>query len=250
MLGAGSHQGGSQAVAGSRVGGAEGGAVAGQPAPVGTTGNAFWAPEFDTAQLPVVGAPRGGRSAPVRGPERAAWAPGAAPRLPAPFLLRLGVWLLFAALLVALAGLAVEHVHPTWLDFARKTQPSLVSVPGAPTTTQGPTTPKGTTPGGFHEVSSSASGSVYATGTSSYALVLTFAHPVWTIVASPAGSQKFLVEQTLQPSASPKTVQVSGSASVILSASTESLAVTSGGKTLGTIPSPRASAKYTYTFRP
>lgn len=224
----------------------------------GQTG-AGWA--ATTAEIPAVAGAAGRVTAAPRSygvllGDGSVWYPGSSKRLPAPFALRLVVWLLFAVLLVGLGGLAVEHYHPTWLDFARKTAPS------SPVTgSSGPTSSsaaggqgargQGTSPqaaGGFHQVSQSSSNTVYDTGTSTYSVVLTFANRVWSVVASPAGSHQYLLAQTLQPSASPKSVTVHGSATVILSATASSIAISAGGKTLGTITDPVVN--HSYTFKP
>ncbi len=192
-----------------------------------------------TAELPVVGAPipRGERrttAVQVIDPPRAA-------RLPAPFLLRLIVWLLGFVLLLGLVGLAVERVHPTWLDFARRSVAAT-----SKTASTNATTASGSTSSGFRLVASQGTGARYDTGTTSYRIVLRFSHPVWTVIASPAGSQHFLVQQTLEPSASPKTVLVHGSASVQLSAATTSISVVAGGRVLGVIADPAVEGVYTF----
>ncbi|MCU1488914.1 MAG: hypothetical protein JWM85_319 [Acidimicrobiaceae bacterium] len=208
-----------------------------------------------TAEIPIVTGKNAaarpvGNAYGVLLPDGTVWYPGSRKRLPAPFALRLTVWLLFLVLLIGLGGLAVERVHPTWLDFARRTaSPAAVAAGTSPPATTGRTAGQGgSATAGFHLVKSASTTATYATGAGTYDLVLTFSHPVWTVVASPAGSQHFLVEQTLQPSASPKQVVVNGTASVQLSAATDSIQVQSAGKTLGTVSAPRVGT--TYTFEP
>ena len=193
------------------------------------------------------------RSSSVVLPDGTVWHPGGSHRLPAPFALRLFVWLLFFLLLLGAAGLAVEHVHPSWLKVLRNDHSAPVVAPNSGgqatrTGSGGTTGGTGTTTAGFHLISNSSSGATYATGLTSYALVIHFSRPVWTVVASPAGSKNFLVEQTLQPGASPKQVLVNGSASVQLSAATSEIAVVAKGKTIGTVADPAVGD--TYVFRP
>ncbi len=180
-------------------------------------------------------------------PDGSVWYPATPGREPAPFLLRLFVWLLVFLVVLGGAGLAVEHYHPSWLAFARNTGSSAVVVT-APGDTTGSTSAAVAPTGGFHLVANSAKGATYATGANAYSLVIRFTHPVWTVVASPAGSKTYLVEQTLQPNASPKQVIVNGSASVQLSASTKAIDVLVGGKRVGSVADPAVGD--VYTFRP
>lgn len=214
-----------------------------------------------TAEIPAVGGtgttaavPRAGwaegtvreRSAGVVLPDGSVWYPGTAKREPAPFALRLLVWLLLFVLVLGGVGLAVEHYHPSWLAFARNGSSGAVVVPGGSTANTG--SGGSAAQGGFHLASNSATGATYATGAQDYSLVITFDHPVWTVIASPAGSKNFLVQQTLEPNASPKQVIVHGSASVQLSAATKEIAVVVGHKTVGTVADPAVTK--TYVFRP
>lgn len=183
-------------------------------------------------------------------PDGSLWYPGTPKREPAPFVLRLVVWLLFFVLLLGAAGLAVEHVHPNWLAFARNDSSGAVVLPGTGGTPSGNAgaASGSTVSGGFHLIRNSKSGATYATGAQHYSLVITFTHPVWTVVASPAGSKNFLLEQTLQPNASPKRVLIDGTASVQLSAATTSIGVIVNNKTVGSVADPAVGS--TYIFRP
>ncbi len=208
-----------------------------------------------TAEIPVVDGPGNRSRHPVELADGTVWYPGVSRRLPAPFLVRLGVWLLFFVLLLGLGGLAVERYHPDWLSFLRRTAPSgpQQSAIGASGTSGGGTTgtraagrTSGT--GALSLVSSSTTTTTYAVPTSSYRLVVTFPHAAWIEIASPAGSTHYLVAQTYQPSASPVRVRVSGTADVDLGAATTSIAVVSNGRTLGAVDSP--SVGHTYRFAP
>lgn len=208
-----------------------------------------------TAEIPVVGGARAGwatgarheRAYSVELPDGTTWY-GTSKRLPAPFALRLAVWLLFFLLLVGAAGLAVEHEHPSWLQFLQNTPSNAAAAAnsgpgrgGTPTSAA-----DGQAGGGFRLVSEKTGAVTYATGTDSFTIVLSFDHPVWTVVASPAGSKTFLVETVLAPSASPKRIAIQGSASVELSAASESISVTANGHKLGTVTDPKIETLYSF----
>lgn len=218
-------------------------------------------PAETTAEIPVVGPAQSGhgragwaegtvreRSAGVLLPDGSVWYPASPGREPAPFLLRLYVWLLLFLVVLGGAGLAVERYHPSWLAFARNTHSGAVVVTGRTDTSS--TAQTGTTApsGGFHLIANSPKGATYATGAKNFTLVLSFAQPVWTVIASPAGSKTYLVEQTLQPNASPKKIIVAGSASVQLSAASKSIDVLVAGKKVGSVADPAVGD--VYTFRP
>lgn len=198
-----------------------------------------------TAEIPVVRGPGPLPRSPVELSDGTLWYPGVSRRLPAPFGLRLAVWLLLFALLVGLGGLAVERYHPDWISFLRYTG---ASTPGATPVPTGSTAAGGSTgsAAGFRLESVTSAGSNYSVPTSSYSLVITFSHPCWAVVASPAGSSTHLVEQTLTTSESPKVIPVQGSATVDLGAAATSIAVVSGNRTLGTVKAPRAGTNYNF----
>lgn len=199
-----------------------------------------------TAEIPVVTAPGSPRSGPKvrRGSDE--WYETR--RRPAPYALRLLVWLLFFVLLLALAGRAVEHYHPTWLDFLRNSAaPSAAKTPARSHAT-GTTTPQT----GFHEISHTSTSATYSVPSKSYSIVLTTAagHPCWTTINVPAGSKNELYAETVLPSASPKAFAVTGSASLEISASATSLAVETGGTIVGTIKAPKLGPPFSYSFVP
>lgn len=202
------------------------------PAPVGTV----------TAELPVVA----GRGL-VR-PERVA----RPRRHPAPYLVRLVVWLLVFVLACMLAGAGVEHYHPRWFDFLRNRVTSTGAAGAASSTPGGATSTTGAAPSRqrsrFRLLSHDAHGADYAVPARSYAVVVTTGHPCWTQIAEPAGSASLAYAETVLPSSSPKSFTVTGSASVIVDAAATSIAVEIRGATVGTIHAPRLG--YSYTFSP
>ncbi len=209
-----------------------------------------------TAEIPAVRGPRAGwaaataheRAQHVVLPDGSLWYPGSDKRLPAPFALRLFVWVLAFLLVVAGAGLAVERVHPSWLDVLRNSSSGPVVVSGSSGGGTPAATNSSSTTGGFRLLSNSATGATYATGARTYSIVIRFSQRVWTVVTSPAHSHTFLIEQVLDPAASPKQVLINGTASVTLSAATQSISVVVNGKSVGTIASPQV--EHTYSFQP
>lgn len=209
-----------------------------------------------TAEIPVVRVSGARSRPPVELEDGTVWYPGVSRRLPAPFLLRLLVWLLFFAVLLGLAGLAVERWHPGWLSFLRQTTagaPAQAALPGSggsssPGGQKGGAGSAGSGAGGLRLVSSNASTSTYSVPAASYHLVVSFPHRTWVRIASPAGSTHYVVAQTYPGSASPLRVSISGSADVYLGASTTSIAVVAGGHTLGTVKAPAVG--HYYRFQP
>ena len=195
-----------------------------------------------TAELPVVTS--AGLVRPERGPR--------ARRRSAPYLVRLVVWLLVFVLVCMLAGAAVEHYHPSWLDFLQNHASAVVAADAAPSRApaKGGTAPRSThvPASGFRLLDEGARGASYVVPARSYSIVVTTSHPCWTQVAEPAGSATLAYAETVQPTASPKAFAVTGSASVVVDAAAESVAVEIRGVTVGTIHLPRLG--YTYSFSP
>lgn len=223
---------------------------------VGMAPGAFEASER-TAEIPVVTGATGRARPPVQLEDGTVWYPGVSRRLPAPFLVRLVVWLLFFLLLLGLGGLAVVRWHPGWLSFVQATVPSGPSTIalGGGSGGQSPTGNRsgsngGSTGGasGLHLVSSGANASTYAVPTSSYQVVVTFPNRAWVRIASPAGSTHYVVAETYPSSASPVHVPISGSADVYLGAATTSIAIVAQGHTVGTIATPAVG--HDYVFQP
>lgn len=203
-----------------------------------------------TAEIPVVRASGTKSRPPVELEDGTLWYPGVSKRLPAPFGLRLAVWLLFFLLLVGLAGLAVEHYHPDWLSILRKTGPGTVATRAVRNGGGGQTGTTAATPaaggGGLQLVRTGSSSTTYAVSARSYSIVIRFDHACWTRIASPAGSSHYLLQRTLQASESPKTVRVRGSSSVYLGAATKRITIVSAGHTLGVVQTPRVGQNYDF----
>jgi hypothetical protein len=158
-----------------------------------------------------------------------------APRRAAPYALRLTVWLLLFVLVVALAGAAVEHYHPTWLDSLRHHA--------------SPAPPRASAAPALRTLATSSSGASYAVPARTYTLVVTTSgYPCYVTIASPAGSRSYLFAETVLPSASPKSFAVTGSSSLVVGAKTARVAVEIGGRTVGTISAPVVGD--TYSFEP
>lgn len=203
-----------------------------------------------TAEMPVVAPPRR-RAAPR--PERGSAEWYATRRQPAPYSVRLVVWLLSLVLVLVLAGSAVARYHPSWLNFLRSSTALAIGTNGAPAAASSSTTTPSSRPvsrGGFHLISQSATSSTYSVPSGTYSLVVTTAAPCWTAVSEPAGSRPPKYAEDVLASVSPKAFPVSGSSSIEISAAATSIAVESGGTTVGTITSPKLGPPYSYSFIP
>lgn len=73
-------------------------------------------PSHVTAEIPSVPVQRGYG---VLLPDGTIWYPGSKRRLPAPLALRVLVWLLFLTLLIGIAALVAERLHPDWFSLLR-----------------------------------------------------------------------------------------------------------------------------------
>lgn len=94
-----------------------------------------------TAEIPAVPA---GPSYGVLLPDGSVWYPGSRKRLPAPLLLRVMVWIIAFAVLLAAAGVFVIRYHPTWVRSFRhvvSTQSTSASTKGGTGGTQPPSHP-------------------------------------------------------------------------------------------------------------
>lgn len=85
-------------------------------------------PAYITAEIPAVSAV--GPSYGVLLPDGSVWYPGSRKRLPAPLLLRILVWVLAFATLLAGVGDFIVRYHPSWLAAIRRTVPTQVSRTG------------------------------------------------------------------------------------------------------------------------
>lgn len=77
-------------------------------------------PSHVTAEIPSVPVQRGYG---VLLPDGTIWYPGSKRRLPAPLALRVLVWLLFLILLIGIAALVAERLHPDWFSLLRHVTP-------------------------------------------------------------------------------------------------------------------------------
>lgn len=195
-----------------------------------------------TAEIPAVGNAEQARRNPGY---PAAAAPVRPRRRPAPFAVRVFVWILAFLLVLAGVGLWAEHYHPAWFAFIQNKVGSAQPVLSTPKTNSGSAT-----------VSSSSAplnsgtppGSVTVTvPPGPYSIVVASTHAYWMKVVSPAGSSTVVFEQVVPVSTTPKTLEYSSSITVSFAASTTSLSVISGGHTVKVIPSPHI-LPITYTF--
>jgi hypothetical protein len=79
-------------------------------------------PAYITAEIPAVSPV--GPSYGVLLPDGSVWYPGSRKRLPAPLLLRIVVWVLAFATLLAGIGDFIVRYHPSWLSAIRRTAPT------------------------------------------------------------------------------------------------------------------------------
>lgn len=226
---------------------------------MGTMGRSYQGPPGaeTTTEIPVLRPPRGGprRRSPVELADGTVWYPGVSRRLSAPFALRALVWILAFFLLLGLAGLEVERVHPDWLAFLRHADTSATpaaeaSATGARTSRASGTGASGIGASGtgasMRLISETALGSTYSVPARSYSVILTFSHPCWTTVASPAGSARYLVRQVLVPADSPRVIPLKASSTVQVAAQAESITVVSGHRRLGVIANPQILTNYNF----
>jgi hypothetical protein len=148
-----------------------------------------------------------------------------------PLALRIVVFTLFV---LAVGAAEIAHTKPAWLpkDYFRPIVPSKLRVVVA----SSPTTMK--------LVTESPSQSVYTVPNRSFNLVVSIDHPCWVMVKSvPSGTTLFT--QTLLPG-KVAPISVKAGASILLAARANSIAITDGTKTIGTISNPLVS--HTYIF--
>jgi hypothetical protein len=198
---------------------------------------------FDTLVLPVVPP----RPLPVPMVRRELQRPAGAGtarhkgRASAPVALRVTVGVLFLLLLATSGLLVALQARPGAFDSLRETD--VIPAGSQPTTT--PTT---VPPIATHAslVSTTSTAVTYSVPTSSYSIVISIKHPCWLVVHSPASSSSTLVAKTIEPSLSPLTVPVHGSASITIAARAASLSIVSGSTVLDTVDNPRLGVAYTF----
>ena len=171
-------------------------------------------------------------------------------RAPAPVAIQLVVWLLFFLFLIGLAGLLVEHFHPSWLEFLRykpaQSSPHHPAAGAANDTTSSTRPPSAS---GFALTSSSPSGVTYSVPSpSKYTLVVAAANPCYVAVKVPPKSSHYVYARTITQAESPVAITVSGSSSLMLGARATTVTVEVNAKRVGTISAPRSA--FTYTFVP
>lgn len=214
-----------------------------------------------TAEIPAVPVRR---SYGVLLPDGTVWYPGSNKRLPAPWALRMVVWVLILVAALMLAGLIVVLTHPSWLGSLRHTvtAPSATSrtngAPGAGrgggSTTPSTTAPASTTSGGGGGGSTSAASCTTAAGGSetctvpatNYTIVFTTTNRCFMQISQASGGK--LLYAPTQPAGLSKGYPVSGATTLKVFSSGASFAIRSGGKTL--LKSQPATFNVVYTFQP
>jgi hypothetical protein len=162
-------------------------------------------------------------------------------RASAPVALRVTVGVLFLLLLATSGLLVALQTRPGAFDSLRQTD---VIPAGSHATTTPTTLPAIATHASL--VSSTSTAVTYSVPTSSYSIVISIKHPCWLVVHSPASSSSTLVAKTIEPSLSPLTVPVHGSASITIAARAASLSIVSGSTVLDTVDNPRLGVAYTF----
>lgn len=156
---------------------------------------------------------------------------------PAPLGLRLCVSALLFVLLASASAVVAEQIHPKWFSsFENYIRPGSPAISNQ------------------HAqlldhvllVSSSPAAITYAVPATSYSVVISVDHPCWFVVRSPAGGSRTLEEMTMLPTASPMSIPVHGSSSIMVAAQTRSITISEGLKVLGTIKTPRAGVVYSF----
>lgn len=155
----------------------------------------------------------------------------------APRALRVSVTLLFLVLIATLGSSLYARGHPKWLNALRNFAPSVQPI--EPTSSL-PTIRQ------VVLVSSTATAVLYRVSTKSYSIIVTVDHPTWIVVRSPASSSSLLVAQTLSPGAGPLRIALHASASITVSAQTQSITVATGSHLLDVIHEPTLGVAYTF----
>jgi hypothetical protein len=191
-----------------------------------------------TAQLPLVHPVAFDRPSVPRPVYRSA--PVAVPSPPrAPIVLKVSVSLLGVVFAGAVALLVIDRVSPRVLGFARHFTPIVQ-----------PSTPHARpAAAGFEQTSQSATAATYAVGASNFSISVDVSEPVWTVIESPAGKAPPVFASTIHPNQPTVSVPVSRSATVVVSAHTEAITVSSGDRVLGSIHSPGVGVTYSFIGR-
>jgi len=201
-----------------------------------------------TAEIPAVPV------APAYGvllPDGSIWYPGSKQKLPAPTFLRVTVWSLAFLVAIAAAGLIVEHYHPVWMNPLRH----VVATPGQTTVPPRRTVTTTSRPRPSHhqfsnkllKTSETANSVTYSVPGSSYLLTIKTTARCYVVVRS-LKSGTDLFASTINGGATQKVLVPGGSATLEAAARGSSLVVSSGGKTVGTVPALLYAV--TYRFNP
>ena len=218
-------------------------------------------PAYVTAEIPAVHAV--GPSYGVLLPDGSVWYPGSRKRLPAPLLLRVVVWVLAFATLLAAAGDFVVRYHPSWLSAIRRTVPTQTShaKTGAtvPSTLGKGTTAQGAS--GTHRATAAVTQlrpqpsvppqtTAYSVVAKSYSVVVTAGSgPVFVLAESvkdgiPITTGQVFEDETVPAGGRYVITPTSGDVDVEVAASGATIAVYNGPHRLGTIKSPPSPWHY------
>lgn len=208
-------------------------------------------PAYITAEIPAV-SPVG----PTYGvllPDGSVWYPGSRKRLPAPLLLRIVVWVLAFATLLAGAGDFIVRYHPSWLSAIRRTAPAQSAHRTTSTTLAA-----GSTPGSSPRTNSSTSAvtklspqpslppdtTAFSVVARSYSVVVTAgSQSVWVFAQSvkngtPISNGRVFEDESVPAHHRYVITPTSGEVAVEVAAGGATIAVFHGPTKLGTVTAP------------
>ncbi len=225
------------------------------PTGAGVTGRTAALPVHDTAagtiitaEIPAVPSVA---SYGVLLPDGTVWYPGSTRRLPAPFILRMAVWIVAFAVLIAGVGDLVIKYHPSWVGVFRHVvaagDASLTGTGGTGPTTNTSKTGSTLGSGGVRLVSPQPAGlaaqktTEYSISANSYTVQVTAKlHAAWVEMTPVSASGQTVGQarqQTLQAGQS-LTVSSTTDLNVFIGAFGTTLTVFEGSKAIGTVPTP------------
>jgi hypothetical protein len=208
-----------------------------------------------TAEIPAVPVRR---SYGVLLPDGTVWYPGSNKRLPAPWALRMVVWVMILVATLMVAGLIVLLTHPSWLTSLRHTVSASkattgrgngrVGIGGSSSSTQTTASTASTAPAGSTATGcSTTSGGVTCTVPSNtYTIVFTTTNPCFLQIAHASSGSLFYAPT--QPANQTTDYPVAGTTTLKVYRSGSSFSISAGGKTV--IKSQSATFNVVYTFRP
>ncbi len=200
-----------------------------------------------TAEIPAVSAVSDNPSYGVLLPDGSVWYPGSRKRLPAPLPLRVLVWVLAFATLVAAGADLVIHFHPSWVNPIRRVATAAGATagssasqhPGSSTAAPGGSSSVGSA--GVTELSPQPAGlppstTAYAVNAAPYTVQISASHLTWVGVYSIVNGQPgtAVAQATIQPGQS-ATFDETGPADFSVGASLVTIKVLSGGTQIGSI---------------